>query len=265
MPDLQWNRETWDTLYDWRTAGEEWSAPWGTSAAQWFGTILPRIGAFLPSRRVLEIAPGFGRWSRFLLPAAGSYIGVDVSGKCVKACSERFAEQTHARFMQNDGRSLDCIGGGTFDLVFSYDSLVHADYEVIAAYIAQIVPLLSPTGVAFIHHSNLAALPKARITGHRSETVSGEVFEQLVRLSGGRVLIQEIIAWEQDVMSDCYTTFCLAGAYPGTERLHLADAHSLDREMLAARERFQHYLRLAEPEGQQAAPLPDVAAERGAA
>lgn len=252
MPDLQWNRDIWEG-YDWRASGEEWSGPWGTSIAQWFTTLLPRLGAFLPAQRVLEIAPGFGRFTRFLLPTAGSYVGVDISGKCVEACSERFAQRTHARFVQNDGQSLECVAGNSFDLVFSYDSLVHAEYEVIAAYVAQIVPLLSATGVAFIHHSNLAALPQTRNTANRSQTVSAEVFEQLVRLSGGRVLIQEVIAWEPDVMSDCYTTFCRAGAYPGVETLHLADANSFERETRGARERFQHYLKLSDTK---ASPIP---------
>src|SRR6266852_9871119 len=35
--------------YDWKDAGEEWSEPWGSSAAQWSGTILPRIRDFLPA------------------------------------------------------------------------------------------------------------------------------------------------------------------------------------------------------------------------
>jgi SAM-dependent methyltransferase len=244
MPDLQWNREIWDGSYDWRTGGEEWSSPWGSSKAQWFTTILPRIGASLPAQHVLEIAPGFGRWTRFLLPAAKNYIGVDIAGKCVKACSERFAEHAHARFLQNDGQSLECIAGSSFDLVFSYDSLVQADYEVIAAYVTQIVPLLSATGVAFIHHSNLAALSEPRNVGHRSQTVSADIFDQLVRLSGGRVLVQEVIPWEQDVMSDCYTTFCRADAYTGTETLYLSDAHSHHRELLSAQQCFRHYLSL---------------------
>jgi len=47
--------------YDWTHAGEEWSAPWGSSAAQWDGTIFPRIHDCLPSKTILEIAPGFGR------------------------------------------------------------------------------------------------------------------------------------------------------------------------------------------------------------
>ena len=244
MPDLQWNRDTWDGWYDWRSCGEEWSIPWGNSRAQWFATILPRVGSFLPARSVLEIGPGFGRFTGFLLPCATSYFGVDISEKCVKACGKRFASSTHAQFLQNDGQSLECVAGSSFDLVFSYDTLVHAEYEVIAAYIAQIVPLLSATGVAFIHHSNLAALPESKNTANRAQTVSAEIFEQLVRLSGGRVLLRETIAWEQDVMSDCYTTFCRAEAYREVETLHLADVHSQKRETASARDRFQHYLKL---------------------
>src|SRR5438105_36799 len=52
--------------YDWKQAGEEWSEPWGTSDAQWNGTIFPRIRDWLPTGTILEIAPGFGRWTHFL-------------------------------------------------------------------------------------------------------------------------------------------------------------------------------------------------------
>ena len=52
--------------YDWKDEGEEWSAPWGTSSAQWFGAILPRIRDCLPAETILEIAPGFGRWTHYL-------------------------------------------------------------------------------------------------------------------------------------------------------------------------------------------------------
>src|SRR5438128_1034565 len=55
-----------DIDYDWKERGEEWSAPWGGSAAQWSGTILPRIRECLPASTILEIAPGFGRWTHYL-------------------------------------------------------------------------------------------------------------------------------------------------------------------------------------------------------
>jgi len=246
MPDLRWNQEIWDA-YDWRAGGEEWSGPWGSSTAQWFTTVLPRLGGVLPARRVLEIGPGFGRFTRFLVPLAGSYVGVDLSGRCVAACAERFADHPQATFFQNDGRSLECVVEQRFDLVFSYDTLVHAEYEVMGAYLSQLVPLLGSSGVAFIHHSNMGALPQAQSRANRAATVSAEVVEQLVRLSGGRVLIQETVAWEPETLSDCYTTFCSASGHPELQTLYLADAQAFERETRSARERFQHYLMLGGP------------------
>ena len=45
--------------YEWIAAGEEWSEPWGESAGQWFGSILPRIRSTLLANTILEIASGF--------------------------------------------------------------------------------------------------------------------------------------------------------------------------------------------------------------
>jgi len=39
--------------YDWKQAGEEWSEPWGTSDAQWNGTIFPRIRDWLLTGTIL--------------------------------------------------------------------------------------------------------------------------------------------------------------------------------------------------------------------
>ena len=243
MPNLEWNKETWERSYEWTDAGDEWSGPWGSSKAQWFATILPRIGSFVPANSILEIAPGFGRWTQFLLQWTDHYDGIDLSDKCVCACRERFSACQKAQFFVNDGLSLECVAGRRFDLIFSFDSLVHADFDVIAAYIQQIIPLLNADGVAFIHHSNLAAV-SGENTGHRSETVSGDLVAQLIASSEGRVLIQEQMAWEGDLLSDCYTTFCRQGSFPGFEPLFFSDPKSFGLEVTSARETFQHYLKI---------------------
>src|SRR5215468_1379581 len=102
VPNLSWNKTVWGSTYGWQAGGEEWSETWGSSEAQWFGSIFPRLHRFLPARRILEIAPGFGRWTKFLLPACRSYVGVDLSPECVVACRNRFHDAKHARFLQND-------------------------------------------------------------------------------------------------------------------------------------------------------------------
>src|SRR5213082_708742 len=92
--------------YDWKDAGEEWSEPWGTSAAQWFGAILPRIRDCVQTGTILEIAPGFGRWTHYLKNYCQQLWTVDSVAECTEACRRRFAADSRVRCYLNDGRSL---------------------------------------------------------------------------------------------------------------------------------------------------------------
>src|SRR6516164_438606 len=109
MPTLEENRLFWGKTYDWDAAGDEWSATWGGARMQWFGTLLPRIHRHLPAPTILEIAPGFGRWTQFLADQCDHLILVDLSEKCIAACKERFHNRSHIDFHVNDGRSLAFI------------------------------------------------------------------------------------------------------------------------------------------------------------
>ena len=172
MPDLAWNKATWDGAYDWSQHGHEWSNTWGNSQGMFFTTLLPRIAASLPAQSVLEIAPGHGRVTAMLLPFCTVFHGIDLSTQCTEFCQTRFATHPNASFHTNDGLSLQAIANHRFNLVFSYDSLVHADLPVFEAYIPQILALLAPGGIAFLHHSNLAAFPEVTDFQHRSTTTS---------------------------------------------------------------------------------------------
>jgi SAM-dependent methyltransferase len=207
MRDLSWNKATWDSAYNWSQRGEEWSHSWGSSEAQWFGAILPRIHRYLPARRILEIAPGFGRWTRFLIGACTQYQGVDLSASCVDFCSKEFAAATHASFHTNDGVSLDMVEDGSCDFVFSFDSLVHAELDVLEQYARQIVRKLAPNGVALIHHSNWKERPRPAENPHnRAESVSYTSVHDAIVAVAGQVLIQEIIVWGTDDI-DALTLF----------------------------------------------------------
>ena len=113
MADLAWNVACWDGRYDWKAGGEEWSEFWGGSEPQWFGSLYPRLHRFLPAKSVLEIAPGFGRWTKFLIPNSARYIGVDLSQECVDACRRIFSNIPHATFIKNDGLSLSEINNAS--------------------------------------------------------------------------------------------------------------------------------------------------------
>lgn len=158
MPSVHWNEEEWSERYEWPAGGDEWSTGWGGPAAQWLTTVWPRLSPFLPTESVLEIAPGFGRWTEFLLPLCNSYVGVDLSPRCIDACGERFRDYSKARFFTNNGMSLDSVPDASISLVFSFDALVHVEMTEISGYLKEMARVLSPNGVAVIHHSNLGAL-----------------------------------------------------------------------------------------------------------
>src|SRR5262252_3849013 len=125
MPTVEANRQHWDADYDWTAGGDEWSAPWGCAEMQWYVSILPRLHPFVPAETILEIAPGFGRWTAYLRQLCRRMVVVDLSARCIEACKARFADSAHIEYHVNDGTSLAMVRDESVDLAFSFDSLVH--------------------------------------------------------------------------------------------------------------------------------------------
>jgi hypothetical protein len=147
-----------------------------------------------------------------------------LSEKCIDACRDRFAAVKYAQFFTNDGRSLAAAQDHRFDLIFSFDSLVHADYDVLASYVPEMLRKLSAGGVAFIHHSNLLAYGKTLGVPHgRALTVSAEVVDDPVKRSGGSVLIQEVVNWGGEHLIDCLTLFGRGDSYPAAKAVRLTN------------------------------------------
>lgn len=157
MASVDFNKSWWGGDYQWTDAGDEWSAPWGGAEAQWYGSILPRLHRYLPAGEVLEIACGFGRWTQFLQEHCDHLTGVDIAANCIEACRTRFQDDSRLSFVLNDGTTIPEVADASIDLIFSFDSLVHADQATLSAYMKEFRRVLKPEGVAFIHHSNLGA------------------------------------------------------------------------------------------------------------
>lgn len=229
MPSVEWNSAIWGRNYDWGRGGEEWSRNWGGSEPQWFGALYPRLHRFLPAGAILEIAPGFGRWTKFLLPACTKYLGIDLSPKCVESCRSSFVTARHAVFLSNDGLSLKDAPDGMFDLIFSFNSLVHAEQEVMESYIPQILQKLTPTGVSFLHHSNFASLGEGKRNPHlRAKSVSGEKLTELITKSEGKILVQEMINWCGNELNDCMTLFGKTETYANYRTVNLINLNFMD-------------------------------------
>lgn len=155
MPTVDENKQWWDEGYPWQQGGDEWSRAWGGVDMQWHAAILPRIHAFVPTGTILEIAPGYGRWTQYLKDLCNQLTVVDLSANAIEQCRQRFANASNIDYHVNDGSSLDMAQDGAIDFVFSFDSLVHAEAAVLRSYLQQIARKLTRDGVAFLHHSNL--------------------------------------------------------------------------------------------------------------
>jgi ubiquinone/menaquinone biosynthesis C-methylase UbiE len=199
MPDTAQNIEKWNS-FEWRQGGDEWSEWWGGPKAQWRATVYPRIRAFLPAKTLVEIAPGYGRWTQFLRDHCEKLIGVDISEECVRGSRERCRGDDRLRFHVTDGKTLVGVADRSADFVFSFDSLVHVEQDVMAAYLAEIARVLTPGGVAVLHHSNMAAYADQLAVGEetphwRGRTVSAATVVAAADQVGLHCFRQELITW----------------------------------------------------------------------
>lgn len=225
----------WDGDWDWAERGDEWSAWWGGTDALWHGALLPRIHSFVPTATVLEIAPGFGRWTQYLKGLCEQLVIVDLAERCIEHCRERFREATNIDYHVNDGRSLTAVPDRSIDFAFSFDSLVHVDADVLEDYAVELERTLAPDGVAFIHHSNLGAYrswtrlthrtpPRMReplirrgalidIGAWRAEDVTAEGFAATCGRAGLACFSQEKICWERGpFLTDALTLLTPSGS-----------------------------------------------------
>jgi SAM-dependent methyltransferase len=235
MPEVERNLANWRSEWDWSREGDEWSSWWGGTPALWIGALLPRIHAFVPTGTILEIAPGYGRWTQYLKDLCERLVIVDLTPGCIEHCRERFADAGNIEYHVNDGRSLEMVPDESVDFVFSFDSLVHAESDVLGAYLDQLAHKLRPDGVGFIHHSNIGAYrgltrlarrvpgravgPLVRrgalinLVAWRAESVTADVVAAQCEHAGLACVAQEKINWEAGrYLIDTLTVFARKGS-----------------------------------------------------
>jgi len=192
MATIEDNKRVWNDSYEWPQGGEEWSEAWGGAQMEWYGVLLPRIHAYVPAPKTLEIACGRGRWTQFLKDLCEELTVVDLSENCIEVCRKRFSKEQHISYFVNDGIKLDMVPDQSIDFVFSFDSLVHAEPSVIESYVTELARILTPNGVAFIHHSNLGAYPQY------ASAQSDSLLRKVMTAAG---LMENKVHWRAEAMT----------------------------------------------------------------
>jgi len=246
VPSLSQNLSVWGQTYDWSQRGDEWSAAWGGVSHQWWTTLFPRLQGYVPADRVLEIAPGYGRWTHFLKDLCRELIIVDIAESAIAYCRERFADDQHITAHVNDGSSLGMIADRSIDLVFSFDSLVHAEHDVVSGYLDELARVLAADGVAFLHHSNMGAYEPGSYDADnihwRATSVSAGLVERLARSVGLRCVSQETVGWgHETLLNDCFSVITRAGSRWDRENVAIENLDFTRQEIAMSRRLSSQY------------------------
>lgn len=212
------NRKLWDNEYHWSSDGDEWqgqAAYCGVEYEVWKDSLVRHLlYPYLDKAgTVLEIAPGHGRWSALMIENVKKLILVDLGENNIEFCRKRFNSFNHIEYIVNDGKSLPGVKNESVDFVWSYDSFVHMDRDVINAYFSEIHRVLKPGGKAVIHHAGrshaflwlgflrhwgeigkqiykIISMKRLRDDDGWRSNVSKKVIRKLARLNGLQILHQ---------------------------------------------------------------------------
>jgi len=125
------------------------------------------------------------------------------------------------------------VADGSINFVFSFDSLVHPDRDVIEAYLCQLGTKLKIGGKGFIHHSNFgeyvdsprerlpAALAKPLIKAkildwahHRNPSMTADLFRAMCAQYRLHCISQELVNWRGRRLIDCLSLFVRSDSAP---------------------------------------------------
>ena len=169
--------------------GLEWGDPEACEPLRYFRDhfLMPYIS---PSTTLVEIGPGGGRWTRYMLNAKQIY-AVDYHKQLLDELRSKF-NQNNIIFINNNGDDFPGIPDTSVDFIFSFGVFVHLDVEVIDSYLKNIKRLLKPSSNVVINYSD-----KTKPLGKSNKGFSDnnpDIMRDMVLANGYRI-------YEEDTMS----------------------------------------------------------------
>ena len=155
MATIQENR-AWNVA-PWELDGDNWvhmAKHCGQPYSKWKQSIVdcfikPNIDK---DSVAVDFACGHGRWTRYFLDVK-QLILVDLNESCIDFCKQRYKKHENIEYFVNDGKTLPFIQDNSVDFVWSFDSFVHMERDVIDSYMCEFSRILKHDGRVIIHHS----------------------------------------------------------------------------------------------------------------
>jgi SAM-dependent methyltransferase len=105
-----------------------------------------------PDGTALEIGPGGGRWTRYLLAFRRLYV-VEYYPELLAEFRKNF-RQSHIVAVLNNGTDFPGVPNHSVDFVFSFGVFVHLDIDLIESYLANLHRIVHPGTQVVLHYSD---------------------------------------------------------------------------------------------------------------
>ncbi|HEY3637767.1 MAG TPA: class I SAM-dependent methyltransferase [Rhizomicrobium sp.] len=105
-----------------------------------------------PEITALEIGPGGGRWTRYLLPARRLFV-VDHYPELLAELRRNFPQPNIVEVL-NNGTDFPGVPPRSVDFVFSFGVFVHLDADIIRSYLENLHAIIRPRAQIVIHYSD---------------------------------------------------------------------------------------------------------------
>lgn len=99
-----------------------------------------------PDATVLEIGPGGGRWTRYMLGVKKIY-AVDYHAELLNKLKRNMGNR-NIEFVKNNGDDFPGIPDESIDFLFSFGTFVHLDVDIIEQYLKNMHRILKPSGLS---------------------------------------------------------------------------------------------------------------------
>lgn len=156
--------------------------------------VLPYVN---PQHTAVEIGPGGGRWTRYLVPFRRLYL-VDYFQEVLNEV-RRNVHSKNMTFIKNNGADFPGVPESSVDFVFSFGTFVHFDPPLIEQYLQGIRSILRPGGNFVVHYSDKNKI-MARENAGFSENTSDKM-RQMAIAAGYRILEEDLTTmWNGDLI-----------------------------------------------------------------
>ena len=146
----------------------------------------------------LEIGPGGGRWTQYLLGFA-KVLAVDFHQQVLDQLKRDFRSSQNIVYIKNNGSDLPGIGQETVDFAFSFGIFVHLDFNTITSYLQEIRRVIKCGGNVVIQYSD-----KTKIMAQLNEGFSDndpDKMRQAVTAAGFQIIEEDTTSlWHSAVI-----------------------------------------------------------------